>query len=633
MPQFHTVTPHLHLFEDTCNVYVLRHEDRALLIDCGSGEVGKRINEIGVSHIDWVLFTHHHRDQCFGAGHLVSGGARLAAPRFELAHFENAEQYWQQKRIYDNYNDRNTFFTIGRDLPVDTVLDDYETFAWGPYTLTILPAPGHTSGSIALVGTIDGQHVAFTGDLMHDGGKLYQLHAMEYEYGDLVGVNFTAQSLCSLGRQNLDMALPSHGPVIADPATCMSDLDRRLHEVVEVQFHRAGLTENGLFAHEIRMEEISPHLLWGTAETCSNFYVIRADNGKALIVDYPHAALSLFMVALHSAEPYASLRFVEHHLDELRDDWGVTSFDVVIPTHIHDDHVCGIPYLQRHHNIECWALDDVAKVLAAPAQWNTPCLLETPIRIDRKLSDGESFQWEGFDFQIVHYPGQTEFHSAVLAQVDGRRVLFSGDSSYPVKLQRPDDDSGGWVVNGIMRNSVTLKMHRKCADEFERLQPEFLCPGHGPCWDVPANAAAEHRAFIERKEVLWRDLVPAPADLGIDLFWARLRPYQSRLRPGGTGEFTLELRNPYDSRVTFTAQLECAEVAIETQAESITLDPGIKGILSCRLRVADDAPADTGCRRVITVLIDADAKPHGPVCEALLVIDPDAPATAQRQNS
>ena len=34
MPQFHTVTPHLHLFEDTCNVYVLRHEDRALLIDC-----------------------------------------------------------------------------------------------------------------------------------------------------------------------------------------------------------------------------------------------------------------------------------------------------------------------------------------------------------------------------------------------------------------------------------------------------------------------------------------------------------------------------------------------------------------------------------------------------------------------
>ena len=43
------------------------------------------------------------------------------------------------------------------------------------------------------------------------------------------------------------------------------------------------------------------------------------------------------------------MRFVEHHLDELRDDYGVTDFDLVVPTHIHDDHTCGIPYLQRHH--------------------------------------------------------------------------------------------------------------------------------------------------------------------------------------------------------------------------------------------------------------------------------------------
>ena len=30
------VLPDLHLFEDTCNVYILRDGDRALLIDCGS---------------------------------------------------------------------------------------------------------------------------------------------------------------------------------------------------------------------------------------------------------------------------------------------------------------------------------------------------------------------------------------------------------------------------------------------------------------------------------------------------------------------------------------------------------------------------------------------------------------------
>ena len=29
----------------------------------------------------------------------------------------------------------------------------------------------------------------------------------------------------------------------------------------------------GRFAHEICMEAITPHLLWGTDATCSNFYV------------------------------------------------------------------------------------------------------------------------------------------------------------------------------------------------------------------------------------------------------------------------------------------------------------------------------------------------------------------------
>jgi hypothetical protein len=49
----------LFLFEDTCNVYVLREGNSALLIGFGSGEILNRLSGIGVTSVDQVLLTHH----------------------------------------------------------------------------------------------------------------------------------------------------------------------------------------------------------------------------------------------------------------------------------------------------------------------------------------------------------------------------------------------------------------------------------------------------------------------------------------------------------------------------------------------------------------------------------------------
>ena len=87
------------------------------MIDCGSGAVRSVISELGVSQIDWALFTHHYRDQCFGAADLAADGVKLAVPKFERLHFGQASEYWQQKRIYDNCTDRGTFFTIEKTCP------------------------------------------------------------------------------------------------------------------------------------------------------------------------------------------------------------------------------------------------------------------------------------------------------------------------------------------------------------------------------------------------------------------------------------------------------------------------------------------------------------------------------------
>jgi len=614
------VLPNVYRFEDTCNVYVVTHEDHAVLIDCGSGAVEPALHDIGVKTVDWVLFTHHHRDQCCGTPRFVSGGTRLAVPRHERFLFERAEDYWQQKRVYDNFNDRNTFLTLGENLPVAETLDDYESFTWEPYSFFVLPTPGHTQGSITLIVEIDETRFAFTGDLMHDGGKLYQLHAMENDYGDLTGANWVAQSICALKKKQVSLVLPSHGPIIRDPAGCMETLDARLHDLMALQRDRLGGTPDGKFAHEIKMEAISPHLLWGTDATCSNFFVIRADNGRSLMIDYPYASAGLFLTSLHTPEPFAELRFIEHHLDELTDDWGITSFDVVVPTHIHDDHVCGIPYLQRHHGTQCWSLDDVAKVLEAPHRWNTPCIMSTPIRIDRQLTDGERFTWEGFDVEIVFYPGQTEFHAAIFAEIDDRRVLFSGDSTYPLNRYLPEKESE-WMVNSVLRNSLTYAMHRKCADEFERLRPQLVCPGHGPNWDVPPDAYASHRAYAERKEAVWRSLLPEPGEVGVDLFWARLMPYQTEIARGETAEFSIELRNSFGVGVTFEAELNCPHAAsVEPTTRSITLAPGEQGIITFQVCIEPKAPCHRYRRHLVTADLCVNGKPHGPITEALLVI-------------
>ena len=620
MNEFEEVLPALYCFTDTCNTYLLVHEDKALMIDCGGGRAAESLSRIGAPEVEWVLFTHHHRDQCSGAGKLASAGVRLAVPRHERFLFDRVEEYWQQKRIYDNYNDRNTFFALGASVPVTRTLDDYETFEWGAYTFDVLPAPGHTQGSIVLIGEIAGTRVAFTGDLMHDGGKLYQLHAMEYDYGDLIGCNWTAQSIDALSRQAVDLALPSHGPAIRDPAACIDALQTKLREYLQLQPDRLGATPDGKFAHEIEMEQLSTHLLWGTAATCSNFYVIRADSGKAMIIDYPYASMALFHSALHSPEPYATLRFVEHHLDELREKWGVTEFEVVIPTHIHDDHVCGIPHLQRHYGTQCWSLEEVAKVLEAPERWNTPCLLEEPIRIDRRLADGDRFSWEGFDFEIVFYPGQTEFHAAILAEIDGRRVFFSGDSSFPLRRYLPTRKEE-WMVNTVMRNSVNLAMHRRCADVFDRLRPDFLCGGHGPVWDITEEDFSRHRDFVDKKERIWRGLVPEPTDLGVDLFWARLLPYQAWLQPGKSAAYTLELRNAYEAETTFEISLgSTLPLTCEPATATATLAPekATELVFEVRLPAGSEVPGQR--RQLLTVDVRANGKPLGQVTEALLTI-------------
>ena len=78
---------------DTCNVYILRDGDEAILIDFGAGDVLDNLHRLGVFRVTDVLMTHHHRDQGQGLKRAVEAGAKVWVPAAERDLFDAVEDY------------------------------------------------------------------------------------------------------------------------------------------------------------------------------------------------------------------------------------------------------------------------------------------------------------------------------------------------------------------------------------------------------------------------------------------------------------------------------------------------------------------------------------------------------------
>ena len=97
--------PQLFLWSDTCNVWVLREGDAALLIDLGDGSVLDHLQEIGVKRVEWVLLTGHHRELSQGIDLLDRQQTQIASPKEEQELFEtpNTFRKWNP-RLADKFS-------------------------------------------------------------------------------------------------------------------------------------------------------------------------------------------------------------------------------------------------------------------------------------------------------------------------------------------------------------------------------------------------------------------------------------------------------------------------------------------------------------------------------------------------
>jgi glyoxylase-like metal-dependent hydrolase (beta-lactamase superfamily II) len=116
----------------------------------------------------------------------------------------------------------------------------------------------------------------------------------------------------------------------------------------------------------------------------------------------------MFAVYKDGASVHDRMGFVEHTVPQLKAQFGLKSVDVIMPSHMHDDHLNGFPHLVRHHAAKVWCYENMVDVLQNPRSYNLGCILGEPIKIGRAFRNGETFKWEEFEFQVFHSPGHTE---------------------------------------------------------------------------------------------------------------------------------------------------------------------------------------------------------------------------------
>ncbi|MAE64556.1 MAG: hypothetical protein CMJ18_09830 [Phycisphaeraceae bacterium] len=607
---FQPILDDLFCVADTCNAYVLKRGASAIAIDIGSGRWIPSLHEIGVKRLEWVLLTHTHRDQCSGLYDLDRETCRVAVPQHERHLVDGVERFWGRRRTFHNYNQVGDFLSLPRSVPVDEVLADFDPFRWRDIDLEILPAPGHTPGSIALLTTLHGRRVALTGDMIAAPGAVPRIHDLQFGYADAAGAELLARSLHLLLDRNPELLCPGRGPIIEPPEPAVGKLLTALEALGRELFHEGSLSPDVSFI------QVSGHLLESKSASCS-WYAVLSEDRHALLIDLGYDTGTEGNV---HAFDYRS-RFLPHRLEALRRHPAVDTIDAILVTHYHDDHVIGIPYAQKRWDLPVWCLDRIAPILQEPHRFNMPCLLPTPLRVARTFTDREQFTWRSVDFQMHDLPGQTDLHSGISFDLDGQRYLAMGDSAH----FRDGRLSHGHI---IFANRVTGENHRKVAARMLEIEPTVLLHGHhrrqvdeggrieGRA-DTPVTRddLVEFAASSDRLADALRDVVPDEPDWRCRADWVRIDPY--RVPVGAEAvPVTLIAENLLDRPIHLALRFVAPEgVEVDPPIAEMLIEPGAEHACDHLVSVLDP----TACSpAILCVDVVMDGRPLGWLAEAQL---------------
>lgn len=619
--------PAIYVWTDTGNVYVLRDGDTAVLIDLGDGTVLDQLGRIGVTQVDWVLFTHHHREQCQGAARLEpwrARGTRVGAPEAERALFERPTDFRKMNvSLGDPFTIHGASYVRPpiRPIRLDRVFGTNDSLPWRGSELACLATPGNSPGALSYCLRRGDRTVVFSGDLVLAGAKLHTWFDSEWDYGFAAGIRALRQSTAALAALDPALLLPSHGPTIRRPAATLRQYAAKL-ERLQGLYLRGYDVEGGSQAYQDKVSrptvvsnvwQITPHLFkfkrpsfWG------NFGLILADSGRALVVDCGLLDETMLDDALAG----------------MRTHYGLRAIDALIVTHMHGDHFLQAPHLRETWGVPVWALDTMVDPMEHPEWFDYAAPIQaygqklpdgsrlTGVRVDRAFKPGETFDWEGYRFTVDWMPGQTKFALCLHAMIDGSKVAFTGDNLF-ADPENPRQTGHEAVV---AHNSAIFEEGYIYGAEFlKRLAPDLLVGGHSFVMDQPAGLIERFRAWSHQMRDAFRRLSAEPDyRYGYDPYWVRAQPYRAALPQGGSVEVSVHLRNFLSSRQAHRIEIHLPPgLAAEPPVWTGTVAGGGQTRIPVRIRAAPDAPAGV---RLVALDVTRDRRRYGEWFDVILEV-------------
>jgi len=525
------LSEHLSVYHGPINVGIVRDGPKALLIDCGDGSVADALPGLGITAVDRILFTHHHRDQACGAHALAQRGAQIVVPAAERASFDKVADYWNnpKSRWYlTRYHPHH--LSLAEPVPVHDAVADEQTFTWGPAAIRVLATPGHTDGSVCYLVEVDGRRVAFSGDSIYDEGQVWDIHSLQkgVQTGDYHGFlgsrpRLTA-SLQKVKQAGPATLVPSHGRIMPEPAKAIDALVERLdlcydkyvaiaalrHYFPKVFVEYAGRPDHMPIRPGLPPPDCLRHF--------STTWVLVSKDKSALVMDCWGQKV---------------IDFVK----ELIAKGDVRTVEGLWVTHYHSDHVDGIPQFQQTFDCPCITDRHVAEVIANPMAWRLPCISPNKARVDRPTRDGESWQWREFKLTAYHLPGQTLYHAGLLVEGQGLRMFFIGDSFTMAGIDDYCPLNRTWLGRGVGFD--------RCIALIERLRPTHMFNPHvKDAFTFTPEECRFMRDNLAQREVLFGQLVPwEHANYGMDEPWVRADPYEQQAAAGQEVNFQVVVTN------------------------------------------------------------------------------------------
>jgi glyoxylase-like metal-dependent hydrolase (beta-lactamase superfamily II) len=519
-PELTKLSEHLYVYPGPINVGVICDGARALVIDCGDARVLDALRAAGIETVDEVLFTHHHRDQACGAWRLAEAGTRIVVPAAERDLFDKVDAYWNDpKTRWHLYHFHPHHLSLAEPVRVDTALSEGDMLEWGPAKIGVLATPGHTDGSVSYVVDADGRRTVFSGDVIADAGKVWDVWSLQKgtltrDYHGFLGARpQLKESLGRIEEAGAATLVPSHGAIMNDPPRAIEELRAALDRCYDKY---AAISAMRLYHANV------------FAEYDGRAGLMPIHQGKAVPACLRHFGTTWLLVSRDGAAfvmdcgDGATVKEIRRRVAEGE----VRRVEGLWITHYHDDHTDGIPEFQQAFDCPCITDRSVAEVITDPLAWRLPCISPHKARVDRATTDGESWKWHEYRLTAYHFPGQTLYHSGLLVEGEGLRMFFAGDSFTMAGIDDYCAGNRNWLGRGTG--------YDHCIALIEKLRPTHIFNPHvAEAFAFTAEECRFMRANLAEREKLFGDLVPWDhANFGMDESWVRCAPYEQVAAPG-----------------------------------------------------------------------------------------------------